>query len=99
MVVSKENLHQISNLRTALERLPARWDDSMGAVSIIGTGITASNQRVIEGSLLLRELDAHSYGVATSSFRITWLVEREKVDKIVQSFHRIFIENANPTVP
>jgi hypothetical protein len=37
--------------------------------------------------------------MATSSFRITWLIEREQVDKVVQFFHRIFIENANPTVP
>jgi aspartate kinase len=99
MVVSKENLHQISNLRTALERIPARWDDSIGAVSIIGTGITASNQRVLEGSIALRELGAHCFGIATSSFRITWLIERAKVDQIVQTFHRIFIENANPSVP
>jgi aspartate kinase len=99
MVVSKENLHQISNLRTALEGIPARWNDSIGAVSIIGTGITASNQRVLEGSLALRKLDAHCFGIATSSFRITWLVERAKVDQIVQTFHRIFIENVNPSVP
>jgi aspartate kinase len=99
MVVSKENLHQVSNLRMALERIPARWDDSTGAVSIIGTGITASNQRVLEGSLALRELDVHCFGIATSSFRITWLIERAKVDQIVETFHRIFIENANPSVP
>jgi aspartate kinase len=99
MVVSKENLHQISNLRAALEGIPARWNDSIGAVSIIGTGITASNQRVLEGSLALRKLDAHCFGIATSSFRITWLVERAKVDQIVQTFHRIFIENVNPSVP
>jgi aspartate kinase len=99
MVVSKENLHQISNLRTALEGIPARWNDSIGAVSIIGTGITASNQRVLEGSHALRKLDVHCFGIATSSFRITWLVERAKVDQIVQTFHRIFIENVNPSVP
>jgi aspartate kinase len=99
MVVSKENLHQISNLRAALEGIPARWNDSIGAVSIIGTGITASNQRVLEGSLALRKLNVHCFGIATSSFRITWLVERAKVDQIVQTFHRIFIENVNPSVP
>jgi aspartate kinase len=99
MVVSKENLHQISSLRMALEAIPARWDDSIGAVSIIGTGITASHQRLREGSIALRELDVQCFGVATSSFRITWLIKRSKVEKAVQFFHRIFIENANPTVP
>ena len=33
MVVSKENLHQISHLRAALEVIPARWNDSLGAVT------------------------------------------------------------------
>jgi aspartate kinase len=99
MVVSKENLHQASNLRTALEAIPARWDDSLGAVSIIGTGITASHQRVLQGSNALRELNVHCSGIATSSFRITWLIEREKLDKVVQFFHQIFIENATSPVP
>lgn len=99
MVVSKENLHQAPSLRSAVQTIPARWDDSIGAVSIIGTGITASHQRVLQGSRALRELKVHCFGIATSSFRITWLIEREKVDKVVQFFHRIFIENANPAVP
>jgi len=99
MVVSKENLHQTSNLRAALEAIPARWDDTVGAVSIIGTGITASHERVLQGSNALRELHVHCSAIATSSFRITWLIEREKVEKVVRFFHRIFIENTNPAVP
>jgi aspartate kinase len=99
MVVSKENLHQASSLRTALEAIPARWDDTGGAVSIIGTGITASHQRTLQGTEALRELKVHCFGIATSSFRITWLIEREKVDKVVQFFHQIFIEKANLAVP
>jgi aspartokinase len=99
MVLSKENLHQTSNLRAALQSIPARWDDSLGAVSIIGAGITASHQRVLQGSRALRELNVHCFAIATSSFRITWLIERGKVDQVVQFFHQIFIENANPAVP
>jgi aspartate kinase len=99
MVVSKENLHQASSLRTALEAIPARWDDTGGAVSIIGTGITASHRRTLQGTQALRELNVHCFGIATSSFRITWLIEREKVDKVVQFFHQIFIEKANLAVP
>jgi aspartokinase len=99
MVVSKENLHQTSNLRIALEAIPARWDDSAGAVSIIGTGITASNHRLLQGSSALRELQVRCFAIATSSFRITWLIDRTQVEKVVQNFHRIFIENASPAVP
>jgi hypothetical protein len=38
-------------------------------------------------------------GIATSSFRVTWLIERAKVDLVVQHFHQLFIENAQPMVP
>ncbi len=77
MVVSKENLHQTAKLGGAIEDLPVRWDDSAGAVSIIGTGITASHEQVLQGSKALRELHVHCCGIATSSFRVTWLIERE----------------------
>jgi aspartate kinase len=99
MILSKENLHQPNRLRSALEAIPARWDDSLGAVSIVGTGITMTNQRVREGLQALQEMGVHCSAFATSSFRVTWLVEREKIDAVVQNFHRIFIENANPAVP
>jgi hypothetical protein len=32
-------------------------------------------------------------GTATSSFRITWLVPRDRVDEVVQGLHRMFIEH------
>jgi aspartate kinase len=99
MVVSKENLHQADRLRVALEAIPARWNDSLGAVSVIGTGITASHQRLLRGSQALRALNVPCSGIGTSSFRVTWLVEREKVDEVVRYFHQIFIENTNPAVP
>jgi aspartate kinase len=99
MVVSKENMHHAAKLRAALEAIPAHWDDTAGAVSIIGAGITASHEKVREGSKALQTLSVKCYGIATSSFRITWLVEREKIDIVVQHFHRIFIENAAPVVP
>src|SRR6202007_2834684 len=83
MVVAKENLHQADRLRTALEAIPARWNDSVGAVSVIGTGITASHQRLLQGTQALRALNVPCSGIGTSSFRITWLVEREKVDEVV----------------
>jgi aspartate kinase len=99
MVVSKENLHQVSHLQAALEVIPAQWNDSLGAVSMIGTGITAAHRRILEGSKALGKLEVHCAGIATSSFRITWLIERGKVDLVVQFFHQLFIENAQPVVP
>ena len=98
MVVSKENIHQTPKLRAALEALPARWNDSAAAISIIGTGITASNDRVLQGSQILRELNVNNLGIATSSFRVTWLIEREHVEEVVRRFHETFIERGNAAV-
>ena len=99
MVVSKENLHQAAKLQIALTTIPVRWNDSAAAVSIIGAGITASNQKVLRGSKALRELDVRCFGIATSSFRVTWLVDRTKVDEVVRLFHPMFIECPQPAVP
>ena len=99
MVVSKENLHQAAKLQIALTTIPVRWNDSAAAVSIIGAGITASNQKVLQGSKALRELDVRCFGIATSSFRVTWLVDRTKVDEVVRLFHPMFIEGPQPAVP
>jgi len=99
MVVSKENLHQAAKLQIALTTIPVRWNDSAAAVSIIGAGITASNQKVLRGSKALRELDVRCFGIATSSFRVTWLVDRTKVDEVVRLFHPMFIEGPQPAVP
>jgi aspartate kinase len=99
MVVSKENLHQAAKLQIALKTIPVRWNDSAAAVSIIGAGITASNQKVLRGSKALRELDVSCFGIATSSFRVTWLVDRTKVDEVVRLFHPMFIEGPQPVVP
>ncbi len=92
MVVSKENFHQIAQLEAAIKALPARWDDSAAAVSIIGAGITASHGKVLQGSQALRERNVRCFGIATSSFRVTWLVDRTRTEEVVQLFHRLFVE-------
>jgi aspartate kinase len=99
MVVSKENLHQAAKLEVAIKTLPARWDDSAAAVSIIGAGITASHHKVLLGSQILRELNVRCLGIATSSFRVTWLVDRTRVDEVVRLFHHSFIESPRSTFP
>jgi aspartate kinase len=99
MVVSKENLHQAAGLESATKNFPVRWDDSAAAVSIIGAGITASHNKIIQGSQVLRELKVRCFGFATSSFRVTWLVDRKRTEEVVRTFHRIFVESSQPMVP
>ena len=99
MVVSKENLHQAAKLELAIKDFPLRWDDSAAAVSIIGAGITASHDKILLGSQTLREVKVRCFGIGTSSFRVTWLVDRNRVDEVVRLFHQIFVESSKPAVP
>jgi aspartate kinase len=70
----------------------ARLVDGLGAVSIVGTGINATYGNVRRGAACLAENRIRSFGLATSSFRATWLVERARLDDVVQLFHATFIE-------
>jgi aspartate kinase len=102
LVVSRENLHDESRLRQALrERFgdQAQLVDGLGAVSVIGAGINATHANVRAGHAMLRELAVEPAGVSTSSFRITWLIPRDRIEDAVRSLHRQFIECAQPLLP
>jgi aspartate kinase len=101
LVVSKENLHQISSLRERLWALgdDLIWNDELGAVSVVGAGINASHQKVRHGSEALRKSQIPYFALATSSFRITWMVRRDQIKEAVCLLHALFIESKKPLVP
>ncbi len=98
LVVSRENLHDEPLLRRALDGLSgslagrARLLDGLGAVSAIGAGITAQYGAVRTGLGLLRDIGVVPAALATSSFRITWLIPRERVDDAVRALHQGLVE-------
>jgi aspartate kinase len=95
-VISRENLHNEDRLRRALTEAfgaEARLVDGLGAVSIVGTGINATYQNVRRGVTCLQENGIQSFGLATSSFRATWLIERGQLDEAVRLLHALFIES------
>jgi aspartate kinase len=101
LVISKENLHQSPKLRAELSRQDpgALWNDAVGAVSVIGAGINASHDKVRRGSQALEGAGICCHGLATSSFRVTWLLDRVKVEEAVRLLHGLFIEAKEPVVP
>jgi aspartate kinase len=93
LVVSRENLHAEARLREALtDRFGAAVAiaDTLGAVSVVGTGINASFENVRRGSTALAGSGATIEGVATSSFRITWMIDRARLDDAVRLLHATF---------
>ena len=101
LVMSKENLHQITNLQAKLGTLGSAliWNDELGAVSAVGAGINASYEKVRQGSEALRRAQIPCFGLATSSFRTTWMVRRSQVHESVRLLHGLFIENKRRLVP
>jgi aspartate kinase len=97
LVVSRENLHNEDRLRRDMSAAfgsAARIIDGLGAVSIVGTGINATYENVRRGARCLADNQIASFGLATSSFRATWLVQRDTLDEAVRLLHAAFIEGA-----
>ena len=102
LVISRENLHDEARLRDALDaRLGghARLVDGLAAVSAVGAGINASYANLRAGADALSAERIAVHGTATSSFRITWLLPRERTDAAVRTLHARFIEQARPLLP
>lgn len=94
LVVSKENLHHEARVRAGLlERFGTACElaDDRGAVSVIGAGINASFENLRRGTKALEHIGSTIGGVATSSFRITWLIDRPHVDEAVRALHATFL--------
>jgi len=102
MIVSRENLHDEGRLRDDLAARcgdDAVLADGLGAVSVVGAGINASYANVRRGIALLRERGIPPAGLATSSFRTTWLVPSHSVDDAVRALYRTFIEETAQQLP
>lgn len=102
LVVSRENLHEEARVRQALAAAfgdAVQIVDDLGAVSVVGAGINASFDNVRRGTTALDGAGMMSRGVATSSFRITWMVDRTRLDDAVRLLHRTFIEQQQTLLP
>src|SRR5438034_2756472 len=102
LVISRENLHEEARVRAALTSRfgdAVRIDDQLGALSVVGAGINASFENVRRGSDALTAAAIVPAGVSTSSFRITWMIERAKLDAAVRLMHQTFIEAQQSALP
>jgi len=95
LVISRENLHDEARLRNSLDahlRSPTQLVDGLAAVSVIGVGINATYQNVRAGAEALAKAAIQPSGAATSSFRITWMVPRDRTEDAVRALHSRFID-------
>jgi aspartate kinase len=102
VAISRENLHDEPRLRDGLSTSlggSARLVDGLAAVSVVGAGINATYANVRAGAAALTASGIEPAGTATSSFRITWMIPRERTDEAVRLLHKRFIETQPPPVP
>jgi aspartate kinase len=94
LVVSRENLHEEARLRAALATQfgdAIRVADALGALSVVGAGINASFENVRRGSDALASAGIGIHAMATSSFRITWMIDRDRLESAVRLMHTTFL--------
>ena len=102
IAVSRQNLHDEAHLKEALEARfngRARLVDGLAAVSVVGAGINATHANVRAGTDALAQAGITPAGTATSSFRITWMIPRERTDDAVRALHHRFIESSETALP
>jgi aspartate kinase len=89
-VIGLENVHKERTLEALVgEHLgPGSYRTDRGAVSLVGVGINRDGRvlRRVLGELAAAELGVR--GIATSSFRVTCLLDRDHVDPAVRLLHR-----------
>jgi aspartate kinase len=99
LVMSRENLHEEARVRAdLLARFGSgvTFADHLGALSVVGAGINASFENVRKGSTALGGAGISVDGVSTSSFRITWTIERARLNDAVRLLHQTFIDRVEP---
>jgi aspartate kinase len=99
LVMSRENLHDEARLRGDLAAhfgSRTRLVDHLGAISVVGAGINASFDNVRRGSSTLAAAGIPVDGISTSSFRITWTIDRARLDEAVRLLHDTFIDRTEP---
>jgi aspartate kinase len=73
--------------------------DTLGAVSVVGAGINATYKNLRRGTACLNESGIAPQAVSTSSFRITWLIERNALDDAVRCLHGTLVAGDRSLVP
>ena len=94
-ITSASNVHDWEKLRESLENQlgdDIYINEHFATLSIIGEGFSNNNLVLIKTLDILKENGIEVYGVGTTSFRISVLVERDLLDEAVKVCHDYWIE-------
>jgi aspartate kinase len=94
-ITSASNVHDWEKLRESLEYQlgdDIYINEHFATLSVIGEGFSNNNLVLINTLNLLKENGIDVYGVGTTSFRISVLVERDILEQAVKVCHNYWIE-------
>jgi aspartate kinase len=94
LVLSRENLPDLDAIagRLAAQLQGLEFLPGLGAVSAVGSGITASFEATRSLLAALSAAGIAMRGLATSSFRISALVDEERVEEAARAAHAALLE-------
>ena len=93
-VVPSGRIYGWNNIKTELEKRFApdlAFDTDLAAVSLIGEGLNHNSRTLLETLELLAENNITTHAVTTTSFRISLLVPRDRINQGVQLCHNRWI--------
>lgn len=94
-IISKSNVYDWEDVRDMLVsnlKDDIYLNESFSTLSIIGEGFSRSNSVLLETLKLLGDNNIEYYGVGTTSFRISILVERDLLEEAIKVCHDYWIE-------
>ncbi|MEJ2103628.1 MAG: hypothetical protein P8X47_03510, partial [Ignavibacteriaceae bacterium] len=94
-IISTCNLYDWDRIKDSLlEKLRdgIYINESLGALSIIGEGFSRNNEALITTMKILDKNGINYYGVNTTSFRISILVEKMLLDQALKICHKYWLE-------
>lgn len=94
-IISTNNLYNWEKIKESLEeklRDGIYINESLAALSIIGEGFSRNNDALMQTMKLLDQHGINYYGVNTTSFRISLLVEKYLLEDAVKICHKYWIK-------
>jgi aspartate kinase len=95
-IISTNNLYNWESIKETLEdqlRTGIYINESLSTISIIGEGFNRNNSVLIKTLEILKQNSIEYFGINTTSFRISILVERDLLNQAVKICHDYWITN------
>jgi len=96
-VVAYKNIYGWEKIKDILEekyKENIEFDYNLSALSIIGEGLSRENQILIDTIELLKKEKIKIYGITTTSYRLSFLVDKSILEKSVKLLHKKWIEKS-----